>query len=46
VARVLMADLSLETGVRPAWVVFGIVAAVTGIALARAALRRPSLKPA
>jgi methionine sulfoxide reductase heme-binding subunit len=46
IIRVLMADLSLETGVRPAWVVFGIVAAVTGIALARAALRRPSLKPA
>lgn len=46
IARVLAADLTLETGVRPAWVVFGIVAAVTGIALARAALRRPSLKPA
>lgn len=46
VTRVLMADLSLQTGVRPAWIVFGIVAAVTGVALARAALRRPSLKPA
>src|SRR5690348_6201118 len=46
VVRVLMADLSLQTGVRPAWVVFGIVAVVTGVALARAALRRPSLKPA
>lgn len=46
VARVLTADLSFETGVRPAWVVFGIVAAATGVALARTALRRPSLKPA
>jgi len=46
VMRVLMADLSFETGVRPAWVVFGIVAAVTVAGLARAALRRPSLKPA
>lgn len=46
IARVLAADLTLQTGVRPAWVVFSIVAAVTGIALARAALRRPSLKPA
>lgn len=46
VARVLMADLSLQTGVRPAWIVFGIVAAATGAALARAALRRPSLKAA
>lgn len=46
IARVLAADLTLQTGIRPAWVVFGIVAAVTGVALARAALRRPSLKPA
>jgi methionine sulfoxide reductase heme-binding subunit len=46
IARVLMADLSLETGVRPAWVVFGIVAAVTVVGFARAALRRPRLKPA
>lgn len=46
IMRVLMADLSFETGVRPAWVVFGIVAVVTGAGLARAALRRPSLKPA
>ena len=46
VARMLMADLTFETGVRPAWVVFGIVAAVTGVALTRAVLRRPSLKPA
>lgn len=46
VARVLTADLSFETGIRPAWVVFGIVAAATGVALVRAALRRPSLKPA
>ncbi len=44
--RVLMADLSLETGVRPAWVVLGIVAAVTATAFGRAALRRPRLKPA
>ncbi|MDE1969937.1 MAG: hypothetical protein KGI92_13620, partial [Alphaproteobacteria bacterium] len=46
IMRVLMADLSFETGMRPAWVVFGIVAVVTGAGLARAALRRPSLKPA
>ncbi|HEV2263273.1 MAG TPA: protein-methionine-sulfoxide reductase heme-binding subunit MsrQ [Stellaceae bacterium] len=46
VARVLTADLSFETGIRPAWVVFGIVVAATGVALVRAALRRPSLKPA
>ena len=39
VARVVVADLSLETGVRPAWVVFGIVAAVTAAAIARSALR-------
>ncbi|MGH6976213.1 MAG: sulfite oxidase heme-binding subunit YedZ [Stellaceae bacterium] len=46
VTRVLMADLSFQTGVRPAWVVFGIVAVITVAGLARAALRRPSLKPA
>jgi sulfoxide reductase heme-binding subunit YedZ len=46
IERVLMADLSLETGVRPAWVVLAIVAAVTVVALGRAALRRPRLKPA
>lgn len=46
IARVLMADLSLETGLRPAWIVFGIVAAVTVAAFGRAALRRPRLKPA
>lgn len=46
IARVLAADLTLQTGVRPAWVVFGIVAAATSVALVRAALRRPSLKPA
>jgi methionine sulfoxide reductase heme-binding subunit len=46
IERVLMADLSLETGLRPAWVVFGIVAAVTVAAFGRAALRRPRLKPA
>lgn len=46
IERVLMADLSLETGVRPAWIVFGIVAAVTVGGFARATLRRPRLKPA
>ncbi|MDE2228241.1 MAG: sulfoxide reductase heme-binding subunit YedZ [Alphaproteobacteria bacterium] len=46
IMRVLMADLSLETGVRPAWVVFGIVAAATVAAYGRAALHRPRLKPA
>lgn len=46
VGRVLMADLSLETGVRPAWVVLGIVIAVSLASYARAALRRPRLKPA
>lgn len=44
IERVLMANLSLETGVRPAWVVFGIVAAVTVAAFMRAALRH--LRPA
>jgi len=44
IARVLMADLTFETGVRPAWVVFGIMAAATAVALARAALRRSSFK--
>ena len=46
IERVLMADLSLETGVRPAWIVFAIVAAVTVGGFARAALRRSRLKPA
>ncbi|HYL33231.1 MAG TPA: protein-methionine-sulfoxide reductase heme-binding subunit MsrQ [Stellaceae bacterium] len=46
IMRVLMADLSFETGVRPAWIVFGIVTPLTIVAVARSALRRPSLKPA
>ena len=46
IARVLTADLSLETGIRPAWIVFGIVAAITVVAFGRAALRRPRLRPA
>ncbi|MGH6967745.1 MAG: sulfite oxidase heme-binding subunit YedZ [Stellaceae bacterium] len=46
IGRVLMADLSLATGVRPAWVVFGIVAAVMVVVAGHAALRRLSLKPA
>ncbi len=44
VARVLAANFSLDTGVRPSWVVAAIVALPTVLAVARAAVR--SLRPA